>query len=416
MLQNGPTLACAVLVLVLPGWIVPAAAAAADAPRVFVLDPNVLVDTRSRVAAGDQILAPAVARLRDQADEALNQGPFSVTDAGPVPPSGDPHDYTSVGPYWWPDPQKPDGLPYIRRDGRVNPEYYEHDTVPRERMCDAVETLALAYYLTGHTPYAERAALLLRTWFLDLKTRMNPNLQFGQAVPGHSTGRGVGLIDTASFIGLVDAVGMISGAEGWTADDQRSLETWFGEFLDWMLESRYGRDEAAASNNHGTWYDAQVASYALFARRSDLARRILSEAATKRIASQIEPDGRQPQELARTRSFSYSVMNLRGMFTLAALAERVQVDLWNLQTDDGRSIRKALDWLAPFASGEKPWSYEQIGPVTPESLYPLLRRAAIAYNEPAYEAQIAGIPRFDPAAERTQLLCPERHPKRETGA
>jgi hypothetical protein len=367
-----------------------------------------LATVKKRAATGDERLAPAIERLRAEADEALSTGPFSVTASGVAPPSGDKHDYMSVGPYWWPDPNKDDGLPYVRRDGRVNPEFYEHDTVPRGKLCDAVETLALAYYLTGEEEYANHAARLLRAWFLDEETRMNPHLQYGQAIPGRCTGRGIGLIDTLSFIDLLDAVGMLAQSEAWSADDQERLEAWFSRFLDWMLESRYGRDEAATKNNHGTWYDAQVAAYALFTRREDVAARVLQESATKRIARQIEPDGRQPHELARTKSFSYSVMNLRGMFTLAALAERVGVDLWNYESVDGRSVRKAIDYLACFVDNKDAWQHEQIGGVKPSSLYPLLRWAALSYQETKYEAAIRRIQGFDPADARTELLFPAR--------
>lgn len=377
-------------------------------PHVFVLDSAALADVKTQLALGDERWTPALKVLRQDADSALNAGPFSVVDGGPLPPSGDAHDYMSVGPYWWPDPEKEGGLPYIRRDGRVNPEYYEHDTVPRAKMGDAVETLALAYYFTGHEPYAQHATRLVRAWFLEPETRMNPNLQFGQAIPGRCTGRGIGIIETLHFIKVVDAVGMLGNSNAWTDQDQEALEAWFTEYLDWLLESRYGRDEAATKNNHGTWYDAQVASFALFVGREDVARRVLTAAAEKRIARQIEPDGRQPHELARTKSFSYSVMNLRGMFTLASLGERVGVDLWSFQTDDGRSIRKAIDWLAPFAFGESEWKHEQISGLHPEALYPLLRWAAIAYEEPDYEKRISQIPNFDPTTERTELLRPAR--------
>jgi hypothetical protein len=375
---------------------------------VFALDAEAVAAVKTRVAAVDARLAPAMDRLRAEADAALARGPFSVTFTGPLPPSGDRRDYMSVGPYWWPDPAKEDGLPYIRRDGEVNPEYYEHDTAPCREMCSSVETLALAYYLTGHEPYAGRAAELLRAWFLSAETRMNSHLEFGQAIPGRCTGRGIGLIDTCGFIKVVDAAGMLAGSDAWTDEDQKALASWFGKFLDWMLDSRYGRDEAAAGNNHGTWYDAQAASYALFVGRDDVARRILGEAAEKRIARQIEPDGRQPHELARTKSFSYSVMNLQGMFTLAALGERVGVELWHFESGDGRSIRKAVDWLAAYADGTAEWKNEQIGGVEPELLYPLLRRAALEYGEPGYEERIGEIPDFDPAAERTELLWPAR--------
>jgi hypothetical protein len=386
--------------------LMPSVLQADEPPRLFVLSPTALATVKRRVAHADQRLVAAMKKLRAEADEALSAGPYSVTSGGVLPPSGDEHDYLSIGPYWWPDPEKDDGLPYIRRDGRVNPEFYEHDTVPRGKMCDAVETLALAYYLTGEEKYASHAARLLRAWFLDEETRMNPHLQYGQAIPGRCTGRGIGLIDTLSFIDLLDAVGMLAGSEAWSARDRELLEAWFRQFLHWMLESRYGRDEAATKNNHGTWYDAQIAAYALFTGREDVATRVLREAAGKRIARQIEPDGRQPHELARTKSFSYSVMNLRGMFTLAALAERVDVDLWSYESVDGRSIRKAIDYLAHYVDNKDAWQHEQIGGVKLAGLYPLLRWAAIAYEEPKYQAAIGRLKDFDPSDARTELLFP----------
>jgi len=375
-------------------------------PRVFLVDAGRLAETKRRVAAGDERLAGAMARLREEADAALEAGPFSVMQKEHLPPSGDKHDYMSVGPYWWPDPDAPDGKPYIRRDGRVNPERYEYDSAPLKAMCEAVETLALAYHLTDRQPYAEHAARLLRTWFLDPDTRMNPHLRFGQAIPGRCTGRGIGIIDTTRLVRLVDAVGMLDGSPAWTDADRRGLEKWFAAYLDWMLQSDYGRAEARTRNNHGTWYDVQVASFALFTGRRELARKVLQEAAARRIASQIEPDGRQPLELARTRSFDYSVMNLQGMFALAILGRCVDVDLWHFRTSDGRSIRQALDWLIPFAVGEKKWTHQQIHPLQPEKLFPLLRMAAIAYGEPRYEAVIAKLKGTDLASDRSHLLYP----------
>ena len=373
-------------------------------PRVFLLDAASLAKTRDRIVEGAPELAAAVDELRDEADQAVGAGPFSVTHKQAVPPSGDKHDYMSLGPFWWPDPDQPDGLPYIRRDGEVNPETEAYDRRPLNQMTTAVETLALAWYLTGHEPYADHAARLVRAWFLDQATRMNPHLEYGQAIPGRTEGRGIGIIDTAQLARLVDAVGMLGKSPAWTSADQQQLQSWFRQYLTWLRESQHGRDEAATRNNHGTWYDVQVAAFALFVGEQNIAREVLQQSTTRRIAAHIEPDGRQPLELARTLSFNYSTMNLRGMFELARLGEHVGLDLWNFQTPDGRGIRRALDWLIPYATGQKRWTHRQIRDLEPERLAPLMRRAAIAYHEPDYEHLVQQIA-SDPA-DRMHLLWP----------
>jgi len=177
--------------------------------------------------------------------------------------------------------------------------------------------------------------------------------------------RGIGLIETRGLARLVDAVGLLETSRAWAAEDGRAVRDWFSRFLTWMRESRNGRDESAAKNNHGTYYDVQVDSFALFVDRPEIAREVVTAAREKRIASQIEPDGRQPLELARTRSWSYSVMNIDGLTQLATLARHVGVDLWGYQSSDGRSIRAALLYLAPYAFGEQKWPHQQISGWTP---------------------------------------------------
>jgi hypothetical protein len=362
---------------------------AEGAPRIFQSSGKDLARVKEKVASGDPALTAAVKRLLVQADRALKAGPFSVVHAKPIKaPSGDIHDYISMAPYFWPDPTKPNGLPYMRRDGRVNPERNQYDRPLLGNMCQAVDTLALAYYLTGEERYAAYAARLLRTWFLDADTLMNPNLNFGQFVPGVNDGRGTGIIDTVSLLRVVDAVGLLHGARNWTAADQSGMEDWFRRYLRWLETSKHGKQEAAATNNHGTWYDAQVTTFALFVGEVAGAKRVLEASKQKRIARQIEPDGRQPRELTRTKSFGYSLVNLRGLVALATLGEQTGVDLWHYRSPDGRGIRAALDFLLPFATGAKEWKHEQLGRLSAGQMAPLLRRAADVYGDARYEQAI----------------------------
>jgi hypothetical protein len=378
-------------------------AAGADGPRVFLLDTQRLGEARERVRSGDAQIAAAWTALKREAETALSAGPFSVVHKAIAPPSGDKHDYLSQAPYWWPNPQTAGGLPYVRRDGERNAEI-ERITDHREmdQMVGAVERLALAAYLGGDEKYAVKAAQLLRAWFIDPETRMHPHLQYGQFIPGVNTGRGIGLIETRGLTRAVDAVGLLEQTGAWSAADGRALREWFGRFLDWMRESGHGRDEAAAGNNHGTYYDVQVASFALFVGRAGVARDILEGARAKRIAAQVEPDGRQPRELARTRSWSYSVMNVDGLTQLAVLGDRAGVDLWGYRTPDSRSIRAALLYLAPYALGEGKWPHPQISEWTPQALFPVLRRAALHYRDAEFARIMSNVPA--PAADdRTRL-------------
>jgi hypothetical protein len=364
-------------------------ATAADAPpRVFLSDPAALAKAKIQIN-GD--LKPALDRLKADADKALQAKPASVMDKKLTPASGDKHDYMSVGPYWWPDPSKPDGLPYINKDGQTNPARGNADTDAGAmgRTVNAATTLAQAYYFTGDDRYAAHAAKLLRTWFLDPATRMNPNLNYAQAIPGRVTGRGIGIIDTVNFVPLVDAIGLLHGSKDWTANDQNGMVAWFDAYLTWLQTSRNGLDEAKAKNNHGTWYDAQICAFALFVNKPELARQTAESAKAKRIDVQIEPDGSMPLEMKRTNSLSYTFYNLTAFYNLARLAEHVGVDLWTYQSADGRGLRKATDYLAPYLDAAKPWPGQQISKKGRPDLPTLLRRAAIAFKEPAYEDAIA---------------------------
>ena len=339
-----------------------------------------------RAALGQQT-ADAEARhtLLRSAEAAMTLGPFSVMQKTRVPPSGDKHDFFSLAPYWWPDPSRPNGLPYIRRDGEVNPESKRDvDDGLFGQMQTSVTTLVQAYQATHEERFAARASLLVRVWFLDPATRMNPNLDYGQAVLGSNDGRGAGIIATRRLAGLLDQARSLKGSPAWTASDETGLKAWCAAFTTWLRTSKNGRAEAAAKNNHGTWYDAQVVALLLYADKRDEARTVIETSSKKRLAAQIEPDGRQPQELQRTRAWSYSVMNLDGWFTLARLADQIGIDLWHYRTKDGRSVQAALDYLVPFADQTKKWPYPQITQFETNELVGLLRQAALIWKSDRY--------------------------------
>jgi len=379
-------------------------AAAPALPKVFTLDPQQLAQTKQNLAAKDV----ALAQLKREADKALKEKCPSVMDKAKTPPTGDKHDYMSLAPYFWPDPNKADGLPYINRDGEVNPESRvgnDHD--PMGHMASSVESLALAYYFTGHEPYAQKAAEFLQVWFLDPATKMNPHLDYAQAVLGRNTGRGIGIIDSVSLINVVNSVGLLEGSPACTSELRRGLQAWFRDYLKWMLTSKNGLDEAKTTNNHVSWYCAQVAAYALFADDTKAARKAVEEGRSL-IARQIENDGRQPLELKRTKSYSYTMFNLQALFALAEAGKRLDIDLYHYRTEDGRSLRAALDYVVPYYDGTKSWPGKQIKDVKQPDpgLASLMRRAARLFPDGEYEQLLAKTD-SQLASHRFQLLWPK---------
>ncbi|MBK8302294.1 MAG: alginate lyase family protein [Pyrinomonadaceae bacterium] len=369
-------------------------------PRVFLMDAKTLMAQKQRVA--DPEFKLLFAKVEREAQQAIKAEFRSVMAKSVLPPSGDKHDYMSQAPYFWKDPSKKDGLPYIRRDGEKNPEIdniTDHESL--DDLINAVEYLSIAYYFTGKQEYGDRAAVLLRMWFIDAKTKMNPNLEYAQFVPGQSSGRSFGIIETRGLSRVVDSIGLLAGSKAWKDADQKGVESWFDKFLDWLQTSKHGNEEANAKNNHGTWYDVQVGSLALFVGKNEFATKLLESAKQKRIETQIEPDGSQPLEIARTRSLSYSTMNLEAFVLLAKLGDATGVDLWNFQTKDGRSIRKAIDFLYPYAIGEKKWTTKQIIDFEPERLYSVMRLASEKYGDDQFKKMMSSVPKaakFDPRA------------------
>ena len=357
----------------------------AEGTGLVVGNRNLLELARKRLTEGDVSIVNAVRELKEEADQALHEDPFTIVDKAEMPPSGDKHDYVSMGPYWWPNSDTVDGLPYIRRDGMVNPES-ELDRQTLTGMTRAVGTLSLGWFFCNRIEYADRAVQLLRVFFLEEQSRMNPHLEFGQAIPGVCDGRGIGIIETTPFATeLIDSISLLLSSSRLTQEDFDGLRSWFSQYLDWLLQSPNGLDEQQMHNNHGTTYDVQVTVFSLFVGKDRIARDTLASVAQKRIIPQIESDGRQPHELTRTNALGYSTMNLGLLFNLAEVAAQLGMDLWHFESSDNRSIRQALDWLIPFWVGQQAWPYQQISTFETDKAHNLLCRGALAYGSSAYK-------------------------------
>ena len=294
-------------------------------------------------------------RILKAARAALALPPITITKFRARLSEGGPNDFYSNGDYWWPDPAKTNGLPYIQRDGQTNPENFNRHRVAVRQLRDAVAALGAACQLTGDDRYPAKAAELLRVFFLDPATRMNPHLQYAQAVPGRSPGRGVGIIDTLHLVEVPVAIRAMQQSPAFPPETLAGLKQWFGAYLDWMLTSKNGQEEAAAKNNHAVAFWLQVAAFARFtgdeARLAEC-RRQFKEVFVPR---QMAPDGSFPAELKRTKPYGYSIFQLDNMATLCQVLSTPADNLWSFELPDGRGIRRAMAYLYPFLADKSKW-------------------------------------------------------------
>ncbi|MDB2686588.1 alginate lyase family protein [Mariniblastus sp.] len=365
-----------------------------------------LAKTKQRIAARDSELKSALSKLTREADFALSGGPYSVTDNQQLASGADKHDYSSFGRYWWPDPSGPDGLPYIRRDGKTNPDSQSPKTSDRSRielMSFHVETLGLAYYLTGKEKYAVKAAELLRVWFLDPATRMNPNLNYSQGRPGHTDGSSSGVLDGRIMVRAFEGSLLIKGSSAFSEAEHAGLKAWAAKYFSWLQTSELANDAAAKKNNHSTFFDVQAIYFALYCGDKKAAIKIAEEAAAKRVLAQISPDGSMPEEMSRTRPFHYGVFNLHSMLMLANLGDRVGVQIWS--AGDSR-LSTAVDFFAPYTDPAQSWPGQKIKESDRMKMFPILLMANEAYPEKNYLQFFKNLPSSKSRSLRENLAFP----------
>jgi len=291
----------------------------------------------------------------------------------------------SLATYYWPNPDTKDGLPYIKKDGHTNPEIGKiTDKKLFSSMPNKVFALSLYYFYTDDEKYAEKAVKILRAWFTDKKTYMTPNLNFAQAIKGKNDGLSTGILDGRDLAKIPDSIFLLKRSSVYIDKVDSRIRKWLDLYLEWLLTSKNGVKESGSPNNHGSWYAVQAISLCIFLGKDDTAKKMIKKIMESRLSDQIDSEGKQKLELDRTKALFYSTFNLSALFTVAQYAKFYKIDMWNYKTKDGKGIKLALDYLIPFYSNEKDFSYDQIKAFDPEDFYPLIAKAFVAYEDNKY--------------------------------
>lgn len=327
----------------------------AELPETFITNREYLKTNKTK---NSEVLVRAKMELIKEANDILRKKElYSVTYKKQIPPGATKHDYYSLSTYAHPNPNTSDGLPYITIDGKVNPETKNiNDSYMLANISTDVYKLGLAYYFTQDEKYAIWAKKLIKVFFINKRTKMNPNFEYSQVVKGKPKTGGA-TISALSFVKLIDGIQLIKTSKTWTAKDHKAIQVWFDSFLEWMLYSDKGKQQSKAPNNIGTYYTVQTAVYSLFIGDTELAKQIIEKQGKGRIENQIDSEGKMPLELKRATPWGYVKYTLTAFDYLVEVANIMDVDLYSFINTKGGSIEKMHQWLIPYAKGEKKWEY-----------------------------------------------------------
>ena len=298
------------------------------------------------------------AEIITRGNTALTQDPLTITSFITERSTGNMHDFYSEGDYWWPNPISPDSA-YIRHDGETNPDNFVAHRHAMIRFCTLVGDLTSAWIITGDKKYAVQALEHIHAWFIDPETRMNPNLQYAQAIKGIATGRGIGIIDTIHLLEVVQSLILLEDASLLSEEDLTGTKKWFADYLHWLTNHPYGLDEMNAKNNHGTCWVMQVAQFAKYTGNKELTDFCRDRYQTVLLPGQMDTDGSFPLELNRTKPYGYSLFNLDAMATICHILSDDTHNLWQYTIGDGRNMQKGVAWLFPYIKDKSAWPFEE---------------------------------------------------------
>lgn len=363
----------------------PALAEGGGRPRFLVWDRDSLELTRAKWRANDPSIAAPRATLQAAAYQALFGEPYSVARKSIVPPSGDKRDFFSYGSYWWPDPNSPTGIPWVPRDGMINPDAaVDYDQL--NPLIDDLNALGLAYFFTDDELYAGRAAALLRAFFIDPNTAMNPRVLYAQTIPGVSDGACDVVGWGYALRAILDVAGLLERSVNWSADDKQAMNAWCAAFFQFLRTHPKAVVQALEPSNHGSNYDWVTAALAYHVGDLANAKNHILTYRVARMPGQISLDGSNPLEMLRADNYLYHRFNFDVITYMARLSERLDApSLWTYQLADGRGPRLALDFMLPYYTGEQQWTYwpGEPFPISWLHNYITLRIAAVGYRDAA---------------------------------
>jgi hypothetical protein len=358
------------------------------------------------------IVAVERPRIMAKAAEYLKEQPITVTASHSPRSAGGLHDFFSEGDYWWPDPQNPDG-PYIQHDGLTNTNNFVEHRHAMIRFTEIVATMTSAYILTGDEKYAQHAVKHLKAWFVDVDTKMNPNLLYGQAIKGRFTGRSTGVIDTIHLVEAARSIELLknSNSPSLSAKDYDAMKAWFREYLTWLTTHPYGIGERDAKNNHGICWSMQAAEFAHLVGDEDVLNWVRHQFKTVYLTNNMTNNGGFPLELARTKPYGYSLFVIDAMAGIAQIASTPTDNLWTYQTPDGRGMARGLEFIFPYIADKSKWPYKH------DVLYwdewpvrqPCLVFGGFALNKPEY-LEVWKKLKADSDVDEVKRNVPLRHP------
>tara|TARA_B100000809_G_scaffold19840_3_gene17486 strand:- start:5379 stop:6623 length:1245 start_codon:yes stop_codon:yes gene_type:complete len=349
-------------------------------------------------------------RILKKAQQYLQQAPRTVTADTSERSMGTQHDFFSEGDYWWPDPKNPDGR-YIRRDGQTNPDNFIAHRISLMRLSDIIGTLTSAYMITHDDKYAAHAVVHLKAWFVDEKTRMNPNLLYGQAIKGRHTGRSIGIIDTIHLVEVALGAKYLFKSDAFTSEVQAEVKAWFRTYLTWINSHKYGLREKFQPNNHSVCWSMQAATFAYLVDDQEMLKWIRQHFKDNFIKVMMDQNGGFPQELRRTKPYGYSLFVIDAMAAVAQIASTPDDDLWTYQLPDGRGMKKGMSYIAPYIKDKKSW------PLQPDVMYfdewpvrhPSLIMAGLEFEQADYLTTWKTLD-ADPETYEVLRNLPLRHP------